>query len=398
MRMLFTSTPGFGSFHPVVALAQAARAAGHDVAFAITEQLRPVVERLDMTFLSAGLDGREVRALMLSRYPDLPAPPIDTEGRKRFIRALFGDAYVDAMLPGLLEACKEWRADVVVRSHLAYGGWIAAEEWGIPCVTVEEWASGIPGWERENMNSTLNAWRKQRGLPDDPDLSLLHRYSILVPFPAPLRHPDAPFGPTARRIKPLIFSDSTDDPLPDWMDSLPDAAIVHASLGTVSDRPELLRAIIDGVAGEPFTLVLTTGPLRDPAAFEPLPANVYAATYISHSQLLPRCDAIITHAGAGTLIAAVNEGLPMVLVPLFGDQLWNAERAAATGAGILLDPAQLTPDSIRAATHSVITNRRYRERVHALQTEIGAFPAHNQAIEWIEQIARTKAPLPSMRN
>src|SRR5207247_8202875 len=136
----------------------------------------------------------------------------------------------------------------------------------------------------------------------------------------------------------------------------------------------------DGVAGEPFTLVLAAGPLRDPSVFEPLPANVRVATYISHSQLLPRCDAIITHAGAATLIAAVNQGLPMVLVPLFGDQLWNAERAAAAGAGILLNPIQLTPDSVRVATRSVTSDRRYRERVHALQREIEALPAHNEAI------------------
>ncbi len=393
MRMLFTSTPGFGSFHPVVALAQAARAAGHDVAFAITEQFRPVIERLDMTFLPAGLDGREVRAMMLSRYPDVPLPPIGIAGRKLVIPALFGDAYVHAMLPGLLEACKEWRAEVVVRAHLAYAGLLAAEECGVPCVAVEEWASGIPGWERENMNSTLNAWRARRSLPEVSHLSPLDPYLILVPFPAPLRHPGAPFGPTARRIRPLIFSDSTDDPLPDWIDSLPDAPVVHASLGTAFERPELLRAIIDGVAGEPFTLVLASGPLSDPAAFEPLPANVRAATYISHSQLLPRCDAIITHAGAGTLIAAVNEGLPMVLVPLFGDQLWNAERASAAGAGILLDPAQLTPDSVRGATRSVISDRRYREGAHALRREIDALPTHNEAVEWIEQIARTKSPL-----
>jgi MGT family glycosyltransferase len=332
---------------------------------------------------------------MRDRYPDLVVPPVDVEGRRRVLSLLFGDAYVEAMLPGLLQACQEWRPDVVVRAHLAYGGWIAAEECGIPCVTVEEAASGVEDWERENMSDTLNAWRERRGLARDPELSGLYRYLTLVPFPARLRHPDSPFGPEARRIKPLIFSESTDDELPDWMDALQDAPVVHASLGTFADRPELLQAIIDGLAGEPLTLVLATGPLKDPARFEPLPHNVRAASYISHSQLRSRCDAIITHAGAGTLITAVNAGLPMVLVPLFGDQHSNAECAAAAGAGIVLDAASLTPESIRDATRSVLRDDRYRDSVEMLRREIAALPTHEDAVSWIAQVSRERAPLPT---
>ncbi len=396
MRMLFTSTAGFGSFHPMIALALAARAAGHDVAFATGEERRAVVERLDMTFfLAGGVSAAEMRERLRRRHPDVPLPPIDFESRKRVLSLFFGDVYVDAMLPGLLRAIQSWQPDVLIRAHLTYAGWIAAEECGVPYVTVEEYASGEPGWNHENMSPTLNAWRERRGLPADPELSALHRYLVLAPFPAPLRHRDSPFGPTARRIKPLIFSDSTDDPLPDWMDTLPDAPIVHASLGTVSDRPELLRAIIDGLAGEPFTLVLATGPLKEPAAFQPLPANVRAASYISRSQLLPRCDAIITHAGAGTLIASVNAGLPMVLVPLFGDQMPNAKCAAVAGAGLVLDAADLTPEAIRNATRAVLRDERYRKGVAALRSEIDALPSHADAVRWMEEIARTRAPLPT---
>ena len=64
-------------------------------------------------------------------------------------------------------------SDVVVRAHLAYGGWIAAEECGIPCVTVGEAASGVEDWERENMSDTPQlrgangaAWRVTPSCPD----------------------------------------------------------------------------------------------------------------------------------------------------------------------------------------------------------------------------------------
>jgi MGT family glycosyltransferase len=270
---------------------------------------------------------------------------------------------------------------------------IAAEECGIPYVTVEEYASGEPGWSQEAMTSTLDGWRGRRCLAPDPERAGLHRYLVLSPFPPSLRHADSPFGETARRVKPLIFSESTNDVLPEWVDSLPAQPIVHASLGTVVDRLDLLHAMIESAAGEAYTLILATGPSNDPAAFGPLPSNVRAAAYIPHSLLLPRCDAITTHAGAGTLIASINAGLPMVLVPLFGDQPTNAECAAAAGAGIVVDHATLTPASMRDATRAVLTERRYRDAVTALRDEIDALPSHADAVRWIARIAETRAPL-----
>ena len=127
--------------------------------------------------------------------------------------------------------------------------------------------------------------------------------------------------------------------------------------------------------------------------FEPLPANTRIARYLPHSQLLPRCDAIITHAGAGTLIASIDAGLPMVLVPIAGDQPANAGRAAAAGAGILLDPDAVTPEGVRDATRAVLNEARYREAVQALQREIEALPSHDEAVGWIQEVARTRAPI-----
>lgn len=399
--MLFTSTSGFGSFHPAMALAQAAHRASHDVAFATSEERRVVIERAGLRFFPAGYDAAKMRALTAERYPNLRLPgaggipPVDDESRRRARRLYFGDVYVEAMLPGLMDAIHRWQPDILIRTHLAYAGWIAAEECGIPYVTVEEYSSGEPGWGDGNMSPTLNGWRERRGLTPDPALARLNHYLMLVPFPPSLRHADSPFGATARRIAPLIFSESTEDVLPEWVEALPGQPIVHASLGTVAVRLDLLRTIVEGAADEPYTLILVTGPFNDPAALGTLPRNVRVAAYIPHSLLLPGCDALVTHAGAGSLIASINSGLPMVLVPLFGDQPANAECAAAAGAGIVLDPAALTPDAVRDAVRAVLHDGRYRTAVEALQREIEALPSHDEGIGWIAKVARTQAPLPS---
>jgi MGT family glycosyltransferase len=164
----------------------------------------------------------------------------------------------------------------------------------------------------------------------------------------------------------------------------------------VVDRLDLLRTIVEGAANEAYTLILATGPSNDPTALGPMPSNVRTVPYLSHALLLPHCDAVITHAGAGTLIASIDAGCPMVFVPLFGDQPANAERAAAAGAGIVLDRDALSPGIVREAVRAVLRDEGYRLAVGRLQREIAGLPTHVEAVGWIAEIARTRTPLPTI--
>ena len=305
----------------------------------------------------------------------------------------FAGARIELTLPPLLEVCKEWRPAVLVRDHLSFAGCLAAEELGIPHAAVNGYASGHLISRQDNIREPLNHWRAARGLPPDPELRMLYRFLELIPFPPSLRHPDAPLLPTSRRIQPLIFSESRGEVLPEWMDDLPRGPVVHATLGTVADRPDLLRTIIDGLADEPLTLIVTTGPRRDPMTLGALPPNVRVAAYISHEQLLPRCDAIITHAGAGTLIASIRLGLPLLLIPMFGDQPANAEMAEAAGVALILQPSTITPAAVREATYTLLNESR-REQFSALRQEIASLPPVERAVGWLERIAHDRAPLP----
>jgi len=394
MRMLFSSVAGLGSLHPLIALAREAKAAGHEVAIATSEPLRPLIERLDFLFFPTG---PSPVAEMMRRHPDVRVPPVDgdDESTKQVRQLIFGGVLVELMLPGLLDASRSWLPDIVVRGHLALAPYIAAEELGIPHATIEEAAAGELTSHERMFAEPLARWRRERGLSPDPELASLRRYLWLVPFPPSLRHDTAPFGPTARRIQPLIFNESRTSPPPGWLESLPDGPVVHTSLGTVAQRPELLRTIVDGLAGEPYTVVLATGAPAMAEALGTLPPNVIAVPFVPHSLLLPRCDAFITHAGAGSLITGIMTGLPMVFVPLFGDQPHNAMCAEEAGAGIMLDPVTLTAESVRHATRAVLGERRYRESVQRLRDEANALPDHKQAVHWLEYVAEHRATPPA---
>jgi N-glycosyltransferase len=90
----------------------------------------------------------------------------------------------------------------------------------------------------------------------------------------------------------------------------------------------------------------------------------------------------------------VDAGLPLVLIPLFGDQPPNAERAAAAGVARVLAPSEVTPAAVREATRAVLHEPGYRERLAALRAEIAALPPVERAVGWFERIARDRAPLP----
>ena len=54
MRVLFTTLPGAGPFHPLVPLAQTLQAAGHEVAFACSRSYCPTVEATGLRCFPAG--------------------------------------------------------------------------------------------------------------------------------------------------------------------------------------------------------------------------------------------------------------------------------------------------------------------------------------------------------
>jgi|GEM_PF-1361562 len=77
-----------------------------------------------------------------------------------------------------------------------------------------------------------------------------------------------------------------------------------------------VRAIIQGVLDEePYADILTVGPL-------------------SHMKLFPHCVAVVHHAGAGTVHAALRAGIPQVAVPHAFDQPFWADQIRNKGLGI----------------------------------------------------------------
>lgn len=162
--------------------------------------------------------------------------------------------------------------------------------------------------------------------------------------------------------------------LPDGFGRLPYERTVYATLGTIFTDVATMRDVVAAVADLAVNLVLTTGPAVDPAELGPLPIGVVAPAFVPQALVLPRCHAVISHAGSGTVLGALTAHLPQVCLPSGAYQFINAERIAATGAGVNLPPGGRSPGQIRDALLAVLGEPAYADAARDLQRDVESMP------------------------
>jgi MGT family glycosyltransferase len=251
----------------------------------------------------------------------------------------------------------------------------------------------------------LDSIRQHWGLEPDPDLTSLYRYLYLAYSPPSFSRQDiggpqvpGPLPVTTHYIRPQLFDNADNESLPDWVAQLPAQPTVYVTLGTeVNHTPEfypsVLQTIITGLRDMPLNLIVTLGRGKNPADFGPQPSNVHIEQYIPQSLLLPHCDLMVMHGGSNSLLAALDVGLPLVIVPLIADQFFNANVTQNTQLGQVVQRDQLTPASIRAAVEEVLGTPVYRQTAERLQAEMHGLPDLKYAVELVEKVAAERQPV-----
>ncbi|MDE3076371.1 MAG: glycosyltransferase, partial [Chloroflexota bacterium] len=154
-------------------------------------------------------------------------------------------------------------------------------------------------------------------------------------------------------------------------------------------EPFLLRAAAQALANEPVEALLATGLNRDPARLDigPRAQNIRVAAWLSYRQLLPRCSAVVTNGGSGTVMAALQSGVPLVVVPTHWDRPSNARRVVEAGVGVQLAPAECTPERLRAAVREVLNVPSYRANAQRASELLAQAPGPDGAAELLVQLA-----------
>jgi glucuronosyltransferase len=67
----------------------------------------------------------------------------------------------------------------------------------------------------------------------------------------------------------------------------------------------------------------------------------------------------MTHGGLLSTQEALDRGVPVVGIPVFGDQSQNMERAQAAGYGVMVSYHNISTKSLKWALKEVLENNRY---------------------------------------
>nr|XP_020143703.1 UDP-glucuronosyltransferase 1-1-like isoform X1 [Microcebus murinus] len=166
--------------------------------------------------------------------------------------------------------------------------------------------------------------------------------------------------------------------------------IVVFSLGSmVSEIPE--KKAMD--------IVIAFGHIPQLAYTKILPSHLNSSRLLNrwHPSLFcisghPKTRAFITHSGSHGIYEGICNGVPMVMMPLFGDQMDNAKRMETRGAGVTLNVLEMTSADLENALKTVINDKSYKENIMRLSSLHKDRPVEplDLAVFWVEFVMRHK--------
>ena len=397
MRVLAATTAGAGHFAGVLPFARACVRAGHEVRFAAPASFAGTVE--EAGFVHQPLDDADPAALgaVFGRIPTLSMREADD----LVVTEVFGRLDRDAALPSMRAAMDEWRPDVVLREPGELASYVAATERGVPHVQTNIGLSVLDDRLLPLLTPTLEAI----GCPSTGLLSA-PRWTTVPPSFELLADTATGAVTPARDPRPDPADEDPADErsLPDWWPG-DERPLVYVTFGSVAAGiglfPTFYSRVLAQLADVPARVLLTLGQAGDPADLGPVPPNVHVERWWPQRDVLARASVVVGHGGFGTTQAALEAGVPQVVLPLFSfDQFVNADRVAVVGVGVALvdetadEPraGDLVPhgpaatDRLADALRAVLEQRTYRGRAAELAQEIDSLPDVDACVQALGEL------------
>ncbi|MEO5840822.1 MAG: glycosyltransferase [Acidimicrobiales bacterium] len=372
MRVLFTSSPGWGHIHPMVGLARAFVDRGDHVLWVTGADACARLESEGIETAVAGVSERDGMSELNRRFPEIQTMPPAERPPYMFPR-LFGVVRAASMLVDLMPAAKAFAPTLVVCDAAEFAGPIAAAACSAPNVT-HSFGALLPESRVAAASEQVAPLWTAHGLEPRPYGGCYDSLYLDI-YPPSLQPSDRPHVPATQHLRPATFATGDDEPLPDWVTAAEATPLVYVTFGTVFSNDAVLSTIVDAVRELSVRVVVTVGPHGDPASIGPQPNNVHVARYIPQSQLLPHCSVVVSHAGSGTFLAALSAEIPQLCSPQAADQFLNAAACAASGTGLTLQPGTVSVESVRDAVSRLLAEASFRSAAERVSREIAAMPS-----------------------
>ncbi|MCI2423216.1 DUF1205 domain-containing protein [Saccharopolyspora sp. K220] len=358
IRVLFVSTPGIGHVFPMVPLAWALRAAGHEVRFATAGAALAVARAgLPVVDVAPDFDFAAAQARIARENPELVQRMRAGQVHDlRDLAAMFGHIS-NLLADGVAAAALRWRPDVIVQSPVQGAGLLAAAVLEIPFVE-----HGF-GFARTTGIATLASQHMPEVFDRHGVTELPRQHAIDVAPPSML---DA--EPDGWSMRYVPFNGGAT--LPEWLEIPPQRPRFAVTLGTtapIREGLDPLRRIVEAARRAEAEFVLAVEE-SDARQLGPLPSNVRAAGWVPLNALLPTCQAIVHHGGAGTTLTALAHGVPQLVVPTGSDRFINAEAVRLRNVGLAASPEEVTADLLASTAQDDAISTAAQEVRHEIDT------------------------------
>jgi UDP:flavonoid glycosyltransferase YjiC (YdhE family) len=159
---------------------------------------------------------------------------------------------------------------------------------------------------------------------------------------------------------------------PEYLDEAGDPWVLVSISTQRQDDVWLADAAIEALAGQPVRVLVTLGLDHDPSELARRPPNVRIEKTVSHASVLERAVLLVGHAGHGTVMKALWQGRPMVLIPWGRDQPGVAARAQALGVADVVPRDAASAQTIMAAITRVRGSDDMRRAASGQSTRLRA--------------------------
>jgi UDP:flavonoid glycosyltransferase YjiC (YdhE family) len=381
MKVLFTCNPGLGHVHPMMPLALALAARGHEVRWAVASEACARIEAAGFGTFPAGIAGAERQAAFERCLAGVQSLPPDQRPERMF-PAFFGEVCTPPMLDDLLSIMDTWQPALIVNDASELAAPLAGRLRGVPHVT-HAFGALLPASRVAAAGHAVAPLWRAHGVEPAPYAGCYDHLYLDI-YPPSMRFGSYDHVPHVHALRPVPFDSVGDDAGP----AVPagDKPLVYVTFGTVFNDPRVFTAAMEAVAGLDADVLVTVGPMADPAALGAVPAHVRVERYVPQTAVLPHCAVVASHAGSGTFLASLGLGIPQLCLPQAADQFINAAQGAAAGAALTLAPAEASAGAIGGALGRLLAEPAFAAAARRVATEIGAMPGPDEVAGVLERL------------
>ncbi|MBE9175733.1 glycosyl transferase family 1, partial [Synechocystis salina LEGE 06155] len=239
---------------------------------------------------------------------------------------------------------------------------------------------------RRPVFQIIAEFRSRWALPplkySDEAFSPIAQISALPPsFEFPRHHLPKQFvftGPWINEVNSQVI------PLPyERLDGRP---LIYVSFGTIFNRNKtLFQRIATALTNLEVQAVITLGNSLSVSDFPDYPKNILFVDYAPQYELLQHASLTIAHAGMNTALDSLYFGVPVLALPISGDQHGVAARIAWTQTGETLSPRQRSLKNLETTIGRVLSSPIYRHNVLRIQSDMKQAGGLKKAVEVIER-------------